>query len=411
MTLATPYKDVLPPLRTEEREALRISIETEGVRNACLATEDGRLLDGHNRLDIDPKAPVAKIPGSAEWSDAECKAFIYRCNRERRNLSPTQRKELEKREKETAKQLREVHPVSVVAQLLGVSRQLVSYWLGNDAKICDISNLPNSVVKVPPQERETIYFRCERDGEDDRQVAADYGISDRQVRNIVSRVRKDLAKKAEVDALLKATSPETEGIIVGDFREKGEMVGDETVQLIFTDPPYDEEAVVLYGDLAKFAARILIPGGLCLAYAGHSFLPDIYRAMDEHLEYVWTFAIQHSGGDLRFRKWKLQNKWKPVLCFGKPPVKCWWDWFPDMSTGSREKDAHPWQQAENEAEHFINSLSRPGALICEPFCGGGTTCVAAGRLGRKFVAFEINEESARKAAARLRGQQLGEAAG
>src|SRR5262245_47318459 len=49
MKITTPYKDALPPLATEELEALRASIEEAGgVRDACLATEDGRLLDGHN---------------------------------------------------------------------------------------------------------------------------------------------------------------------------------------------------------------------------------------------------------------------------------------------------------------------------------------------------------------------------
>jgi hypothetical protein len=178
-------------------------------------------------------------------------------------------------------------------------------------------------------------------------------------------------------------------------------IRDASVQLIFTDPPYLEKDVPLYGDLAAFAARVLVPGGLCLAYAGNSFLPEIYRLMSGHLEYVWTFAITHSGGNLRFHKWHLYNGWKPILCFGKPPVACWWDWFRDVATGTREKGTHKWQQSVVEARHFIAALSTDGGLVVDPFCGGGTTCVAATELGRPFAAFEIEEKSFNKANRRI----------
>ena len=138
-----------------------------------------------------------------------------------------------------------------------------------------------------------------------------------------------------------------------------------------------------------------------MAYAGHSFLPQIYALMSARLTYLWTCAITHSGGDPRFRNLKIQTKWKPILCFGKPPVDPWWDWFTDVATGTREKDTHPWQQAVAEAEHFIRVLTRPEGLVCDPFCGGGTTCLTARNLGREYIAFEIDEGSAKRATARL----------
>lgn len=49
------------------------------------------------------------------------------------------------------------------------------------------------------------------------------------------------------------------GVIVGDFREADGVVQDESVDLIFTDPPYDKQAVVLYSGLAEFASRVLRP--------------------------------------------------------------------------------------------------------------------------------------------------------
>ena len=55
-------------------------------------------------------------------------------------------------------------------------------------------------------------------------------------------------------------------VYVGDFREKGHEIADNSVDLIFTDPPYAGEYVPLFGDLAQFAARVLIDGGSLITY-------------------------------------------------------------------------------------------------------------------------------------------------
>src|SRR5262245_49673176 len=108
--LRTPYARVLPPLTTAEYEALRISVEQEGVKHPAEATEDGRVLDGHTRLRIRPDAPVRVVPGSAGWSDDECFAYIVRANDHRRNLSPEQKRALLKEKQSTACRLRQAAP-------------------------------------------------------------------------------------------------------------------------------------------------------------------------------------------------------------------------------------------------------------------------------------------------------------
>lgn len=53
---------------------------------------------------------------------------------------------------------------------------------------------------------------------------------------------------------------------------------------------------------------------------------------------------------------------------------------------------------ENEApfpegivEPFIRTLTRPGEVVCDPFCGSGTTMAVAQRLGRKWLGIDNRE--------------------
>lgn len=229
--ITTPFRDALPPLTTEELKALRVSIETTGVRNACLATEDGRLLDGHNRLDIDPNAPVTFIPGSADWTDEECLAFLYRCNRERRNLSPAQKQEVRRKMIETARMLREQDckrfTEAELAKRFGVCVQSISNWLISNSSGGNAYN-PDARVKIPCTEYETILSRVDA-GESQGQVAADYGVTQPTISGIVSRARK--AKEPQV-----GECEPSRGCTVADLQvliDNGEVFS-----TIYADPPW-----------------------------------------------------------------------------------------------------------------------------------------------------------------------------
>lgn len=395
------YAELLPPLTTVEFEALKADIKANGMRHPVEVDEDGNVLDGKHRLKIDPDAKVKVIRG---LSDAEKRAYVYRCNLARRNLSVEQRNALRKEMKATAFALREQdakrYTQKVVAATLGVDNTTVSLWFRKDVSNSSarIAN-PDARIKVAPAAQEKIVDRVAA-GEKHEQVAADFGISRPRVTQIVNKIVKQREARKEVERHV-ASAETTSAIQHGPMLSATDGIADGSVDLIFTDPPYDQDAVECYRDLAKVGSRILRPGGWCLAYSGQHFLPQVLAAMGDHLEYGWTFAIVHKGGDLRFRKFKLQNHWKPIVGFYRPPLKAWWDWFPDTSSGGKEKDAHEWQQAESEAAHFIAALTISGALVCDPYCGSGTTLVAAKRLGRVVVGCDQDKRAVNTARKRL----------
>jgi 16S rRNA G966 N2-methylase RsmD len=191
------------------------------------------------------------------------------------------------------------------------------------------------------------------------------------------------------------------GLHRGDFRELSESIPDESVALVFTDPPYDGESVPLYEDAARIAARILKPGGSLIAYSGQRHLPDVLAGMSKHMRYWWTIAGVHDGGNQILQKLGIRCGWKPLVWFVKDTRGDVQNVMLDIVRGDREKDAHIWQQSQAEAEHIIGRLCPEGGTVVDFFLGGGTTAAACQKLGRKFIGFEINAASMERSAERL----------
>lgn len=192
------------------------------------------------------------------------------------------------------------------------------------------------------------------------------------------------------------------GIYAEDFFTGASRIADDSVDLVFTDPPYDKESVDLYRKAAKVAARILKPGGSFVAYSGQKYLPEVYGLINHPaLRYWWTFAGVHAGGNQMLQKLGIRCGWKPIIWYVKGTRGDVSEVLADVVTGAREKSHHEWQQAEAEALHFIEKLTFPGGLVVDFFLGGGTTKVAADKLDRRFIGFEIERDVAERAKQRI----------
>ncbi len=87
------------------------------------------------------------------------------------------------------------------------------------------------------------------------------------------------------------------------------------------------------------------------------------------------------------------------------------------SVPKREKlhGSHPTQKPLKLVRRALVASTREGDLVFDPFCGSGTTGVAAKELGRFFVGAELEEEfcelAARRIRATVRGSVLREISG
>jgi len=411
-------QELLGPLSTDRREALRKSIDDYGYKGPpvyCLP--DGRIIDGHNRWEIAPRKCRVEI---LDVDEATGRALAFAHNTARRQLNNQQLKVIREAQRKTALKLRQSGQTqAAAAAAVGVSQQAVSEWedaipnttscntsTAAPTDTCESNDAPTLPqiqdvrVKLTAKQKQEIVWLAAK-GMSQSQIAADFGVSQKTISTILSTARKKQEQEKKLlEQAAKIDMPK--GVIVGDFRDFADRVPDGSLDLIFTDPPYDRASVGLYGDLAQFGARKLREGGSLLAYCGQYLLPEILGSMGLHLRYWWTVALTHSGPQSQMREYGIKVGWKPLVWYVRSTRGDKTQFVCDLVKGAgKEKSAHDWQQGLPEAVELIKALCPKGGFVCDPFLGGGTTVVAAKQLGLHWFAFEISEATANKTKVRL----------
>lgn len=202
--------------------------------------------------------------------------------------------------------------------------------------------------------------------------------------------------------------PDGEPVRLGDFYVLSAELKDDSVDLIFTDPPYDDASIPLFGRMGEVAARVLKPGGSLVTYVGHMQLLDAGRLLSKHLRYWHPLCCLHAGPFARMTEFGVIETFKPMLWFVKGTRGDKQTFLESSVSGLREKDHHEWQQAEDEASYFIENLAPPRGLVVDCFAGSGTTIVVADRLGRSAIGYEIQKKTWQKANKRIRDARLRE---
>jgi len=116
--------------------------------------------------------------------------------------------------------------------------------------------------------------------------------------------------------------------------------------------------------------------------AGHFVFPKKYASSSYHTEY------RHEQAYL------LAKGWPDRPCRPPPDVINW------TYTGNK---LHPTQKPVGILKPLIEAFSRPGDTVLDPFCGSGSTLVAARELDRRYVGIELDPAHARTAEERLSG--------
>ena len=75
-----------------------------------------------------------------------------------------------------------------------------------------------------------------------------------------------------------------------------------------------------------------------------------------------------------------------------------WTWvqekeFQQLNSQSKERAGYPTQKPLALLERIIKASTNEGDVVLDPFCGCATTCVAAEKLGRKWIGIDVLEVS------------------
>ena len=395
------FHSLIAPLQLEERRQLESNLLAEGCRDALVVWK-GILLDGHNRLEICTRLRIPYGTSNIELPNREsAKLWIEENQVGRRNLTADQRAAIAYRilQRRVAISKRERARKGGLAGGAGRSR---------------ISLVDSAATKQEhPRQREI--------------AAVQLGVSSRKVRCVseiatqssalveqivagtltIKKAKNQIVEESRQAKRLAALQTNSEGcrIYTGDLSLLRSLIPDNSADLFLTDPPYQEEAIPLYGRLAELAVRKLKPGRLCAVMCGQMYLDRVMTEMAKHLDYSWLCAVTVDAPTCSILPRKISNKFKPVLLFVKRPAPAVpaHPFLTDMILGKRDKEHHWMGQGVEQFRYFVERLTDPGDLVVDPFCGGGTVPVACVATGRRYIATEKDRGTAAAARARIVG--------
>ena len=80
-----------------------------------------------------------------------------------------------------------------------------------------------------------------------------------------------------------------------DYLEGFKLIEDNSIDLIITDPPYEEKYNYIWQPLAMECSRVLKPTGNYITLCGHYQVPYILEKTMPYLRYWWIFWMVHNN--------------------------------------------------------------------------------------------------------------------
>ena len=421
------YDKLIPPLPKSDYDELKKSIQTDGLYHGITVNEKNEILDGHHRyracqdLGIEFKTDIKKF--DSQFAE---KRFVIKSNFTRRHLEIYQRAAL-------ADELHKIELEERKQKNVGLETDVPKPTRKDTRK-----HRKRIGKKVDPE-----VHKKRRENKSRQRAAKQSNLSDNTLRkyqhvlyksknpelkdsmtkglvsiNEAYNTQKKMEERQKLIDIELPSLPSNIKLIEGDCSYIGttDEITDESISLIFTDPPYDRKSLDVYDTLGRVAADKLEEGGSLVTYAGAYELPTILGLLSNglHMRYWWTICVKHTGRHASMFQKGVFVHWKPLLWFVKgtlsddlnhvswPRMK-WLDSIDDyIESEQPDKILHEWEQSTIEAEYIISKLTvGQNQIVLDPFMGSGTTGIAALRQKRKFIGIEKEPEQFQIAKKRL----------
>ena len=139
------------------------------------------------------------------------------------------------------------------------------------------------------------------------------------------------------------------------------------------------------GKYAQYLDDHLLPGYLSIG--------GVHKRLDA-LDQAGMIHFSSRGGMPALKRYLLPDA-------GQVPGDLWTD-IDVVNAQAKERIGYPTQKPLALLERIIRASSDEGDMVLDPFCGCATACVAAEKLGRKWVGIDISPKAAELVNLRLR---------
>jgi 16S rRNA G966 N2-methylase RsmD len=385
------YAGLVPRLSRIEYQSLKRSIKESGQLVPIIVDSKNFVLDGHNRLriceelGIKPKVIIHKFEIEDKLQE---QLFVINCNLERRQLNKFQKIELQLKIKPILQKIAKKNE-SLGGKGVRTKTPLhrVNLEVGRDIGVSHdtIHKVETILKKAPIDKLEKLRAGTET------------------INHVYKSVQNEERRRDLVNQKPAISFPDSIYIANKDFLEFAKQIPESSVDLIFTDPPYDIKSIPIYSDLGKVAQRILKPGGSLVTYVGQYVLPLIMKLLESAgLDYWWILNVELTGESKAFHTRRVFVGWKPLLWYVKGGKINSPEYIYDsIRSKPTQKALHPWEQSTVEADIVIRMLTVENQIIFDPFMGSGTTGIAAIKQGRIFIGAEIDPDKFGIAKARI----------
>lgn len=205
-------------------------------------------------------------------------------------------------------------------------------------------------------------------------------------------------------------------IYKGDCLRLLKYLPDNVVDAVITDPLYGidfnrNKFDPIQNDKKPFiwwiydAYRILKDDGCMICFCRWDVQEQFRYAMEiagfeVKSQIIWDRVIHGIGN--------LQSAFAPqhdTIWFAVKKSFCFQNGRPHSVVRSQrvntETQKHPNEKPLDLMRHLIEKTTDKGDLVVDPFCGSGSTCVAAKQIGRDYIGFEIEDHYCQIAKDRL----------
>lgn len=212
----------------------------------------------------------------------------------------------------------------------------------------------------------------------------------------------------------------------GDCLDVMKDIPDGSVDMVLTDPPYGTtsckwDSIIPLEPMWVQLKRIIKPNGAIVMTAAQPFTSIIGASNVDMLRYSWVWEKSAATGHLNAKKIPMKNHEDVLVFYGRQPTYnpqgvqkfgkvtrrggnggCYgasgrenlqeFTNYPRtiQKFASEGKTVHPTQKPVGLMEYLIKTYTNEGDTVLDFTMGSGTTGVACGNTGRKFIGIELD---------------------